>query len=256
MENGNRLDSVFEIKKALCSFRPEEHVLIGLYERDVEPLVEGDVTFEARVFSGDSPEEVESQLRKYGAEHEFKPRTNIMYRLQCRPDSGLTAGQLSFLDALVFEKEEIESVRWGGSINEDQEEKIRLTVLMSSLMPAIMYLHGFMSGANGAKQRQLQKQFKGRYRVIAPELDADPESSLEIINREIERVRPEIIIGSSLGGFMALECKPGNADVVIVNPCLFPQTQLAQWVGEEHTYFCKRLDGVQTYTLTQETLDK
>ncbi len=123
-------------------------------------------------------------------------------------------------------------------------------------LPVMMYLHGFMSGANGAKQRQLQKRFKGRYSVIAPELDADPESSLEIINREIERVRPEIIIGSSLGGFMALECKPGNADVLIVNPCLFPQTQLAQWVGEEHTYFCKRLDGVQTYTLTQETLDK
>lgn len=123
-------------------------------------------------------------------------------------------------------------------------------------LPVMMYLHGFMSGANGAKQRQLQRQFKGRYRVIAPELDADPDSSLEVINREIEREQPEIIIGTSLGGFMALECESGDADVVIVNPCLFPKSQLAQWVGEEHTYFCKRLDGVQTYTLTQATLDK
>ena len=39
-------------------------------------------------------------------------------------------------------------------------------------------------------------------------------------------------------------------------PVFFPKSQLAQWVGEEHTYFCKRLDGVQTYTLTQATLDK
>lgn len=127
---------------------------------------------------------------------------------------------------------------------------------ISDTLPVMMYLHGFMSGANGAKQRQLQRQFKGRYRVIAPELDADPDSSLEVINRAIREEHPEIIIGTSLGGFMALECESGDADVVIVNPCLFPKAQLAQWVGEEHTYFCKRLDGVQTYTLTQATLDK
>ena len=126
----------------------------------------------------------------------------------------------------------------------------------NDILPVMMYLHGFMSGANGAKQRQLQRQFKGRYRVVAPELDADPDNSLAIINREIEREQPEIIIGTSLGGFMALECDSGNADVVIVNPCLYPRRQLSQWAGEEHTYFCKRLDGVQTYTLTQETLDK
>ena len=127
---------------------------------------------------------------------------------------------------------------------------------ISDTLPVMMYLHGFMSGANGAKQRQLQRKFKGRYRVIAPELDADPDSSLEVINRAIREEHPEIIIGTSLGGFMALECESGDADVVIVNPCLFPKSQLAQWVGEEHTYFCKRLDGVQTYTLTQATLDK
>ena len=39
---------------------------------------------------------------------------------------------------------------------------------ISDTLPVMMYLHGFMSGANGAKQRQLQRQFKGRYRVIAP----------------------------------------------------------------------------------------
>ena len=56
---------------------------------------------------------------------------------------------------------------------------------ISDTLPVMMYLHGFMSGANGAKQRQLQRQFKGRYRVIAPELDADPDSSLEVINRKL-----------------------------------------------------------------------
>lgn len=123
-------------------------------------------------------------------------------------------------------------------------------------LPVMMYLHGFMSGANGTKQHQLQKLFKGRYRVIAPELDGDPGHSLAIINSTIEAEKPEIIIGTSLGGWMAIVSQSGDADVVVVNPVIFPQLQLEHWIGEERTYFCKRLDGVQTYTLTQETLDK
>lgn len=123
-------------------------------------------------------------------------------------------------------------------------------------LPMMMYLHGFMSGANGAKQRQLQKQYKGRYRVIAPELDADPEHSLEIINSTISTEKPEIIIGTSLGGWMALACENSDAVVVVVNPVTDPQTQLARWLNQPQTYFCKRLDGIQTYTLTSETLAK
>lgn len=123
-------------------------------------------------------------------------------------------------------------------------------------LPVMMYIHGFMSGANGAKQRQLQQRFKGRYEVIAPELDADPDNSLAIVNQLVEEYRPDIIVGTSLGGFMVLTCESGDAKLVVVNPCMTPQTQISKWKGEPRTYFCKRQDGVQTYTLTQETLDK
>ena len=40
-------------------------------------------------------------------------------------------------------------------------------------LPVMMYIHGFRSGTNGSKREQLQKHFQGRYRVIAPEVDAD-----------------------------------------------------------------------------------
>lgn len=123
-------------------------------------------------------------------------------------------------------------------------------------LPVMMYLHGFMSGANGAKQRQLQKHFKGRWRVIAPELDADPEKSLTVIDELIERERPEIIVGTSLGAWMAMMCRHGVAPLVFVNPVTAPQEELARWLDEPQQYFCKRLDGVQTYTLTPEVLDK
>ena len=128
--------------------------------------------------------------------------------------------------------------------------------MKESNKPVMMYIHGFRSGANGSKREQLQQQYGDRYRVIAPEVGADPERSLAKLNEIIAREKPEIIVGTSLGGWMTLMCQSGDARLVVVNPCTDPRHTLAQWVGQELPYFCERLDGVQTYTLTPEVLDK
>ena len=123
-------------------------------------------------------------------------------------------------------------------------------------LPVMMYVHGFLSGSNGSKQQQLQNHFKNRYRVIAPELDADPDKSLAILNAVIEKEKPEIIIGTSLGGWMTYMCNSGDAELVIVNPSTTPYKTLGRWLNQPQMYFCTRLDGVQIYTMTQEVLDK
>ena len=115
-----------------------------------------------------------------------------------------------------------------------------------------MYIHGFRSGAKGSKREQLQKHFEGEFRVISPEVDADPEKSLAIINKIISREHPRLIAGTSLGGWMTLMCESSDASLVVVNPCLNPKEVLSQWKDEELDYFCPRLDGVQTYRLTDE----
>ena len=125
-----------------------------------------------------------------------------------------------------------------------------------SKLPVMMYIHGFRSGANGSKRDQLQKHFEGKFRVIAPEVDADPEKSLAVINDIIAREKPQVIVGTSLGGWMTLMCDGGPASLVVVNPCLDPKESLSQWKDEELEYFCPRLDGVQTYRLTDEILNK
>lgn len=131
----------------------------------------------------------------------------------------------------------------------------RLTEKESEL-PVMMYIHGFRSGANGSKRQQLQNHFRGKYRVIAPEVDANPKKSLEKINEIIVLEKPEIIVGTSLGGWMTLMCNSGEAQLVVINPSTSPQTSLSQWEGQELPYFCSRLDGVQTYKLTKDVLDK
>ena len=51
---------------------------------------------------------------------------------------------------------------------------------------------------------------------------------------------------------MTLMCESSDASLVVVNPCLNPKEVLSQWKDEELDYFCPRLDGVQTYRLTDE----
>ena len=133
---------------------------------------------------------------------------------------------------------------------------MKTNIAITQPLPARMYIHGFRSGANGSKREQLQKHFEGRYRVIAPEVDADPERSLTIINNIITREHPQIIVGTSLGGWMTLMCNSQDAVLVVVNPCLNPKEALSQWKNKELEYFCPRLDGIQTYTVTQSVLDK
>ncbi|MBD5357819.1 MAG: hypothetical protein HDR88_12575 [Bacteroides sp.] len=123
-------------------------------------------------------------------------------------------------------------------------------------LPVMMYIHGFRSGANGSKREQLQHHFEGRYRVIAPEVDTDPVKSLAKINEIIAKEKPEVIVGTSLGGWMTLMCDSGEAQLIVVNPATDPQHSLAQWLDQELPYFCERLDGKQTYTLTRNVLDK
>ena len=127
---------------------------------------------------------------------------------------------------------------------------------MDNHLPTMIYIHGFRSGANGSKREELHRHFEGRYRVIAPELDADPEKSLAKLNEIIKCEKPEIIVGTSLGGWMTLMCDSRDAQLVVVNPSTEPQHTLSRWIGQDLPYFCERLDGVQTYTLTQQVLDK
>jgi uncharacterized protein len=93
-------------------------------------------------------------------------------------------------------------------------------------MPNILYLHGFASGPLSQKGRYFHHQFSilgGE--VVQPDLaegnfrEMTVSSQLKVIDREVRRSEPVLLIGSSLGGFLA-------ATYASLQPALVPRLAL------------------------------
>ncbi len=98
-------------------------------------------------------------------------------------------------------------------------------------MPTLLYLHGLASSPKGRKRAILEERFaKDGFRVAAPDLNAPSFAKLdfeEIVARAAEaarEVRPDVIVGSSLGALVALALAKREdgprAPLVLVAPAL------------------------------------
>ncbi len=77
-------------------------------------------------------------------------------------------------------------------------------------MAPILYLHGFSTGTGSTKGAFLAEQFAGiGAEVVRPDLhDGDffnttISRQLDLVSRLVEELRPKLVIGSSLGGYVA-----------------------------------------------------
>lgn len=110
----------------------------------------------------------------------------------------------------------------------------------------ITYFHGFGSKGGGPKGQALKERFAGRDTVIDNTLPIAPKDVVgEVFDRFHQTTlvppggpRPEIYVGSSLGGFYALYCaiKIGGI-AVLVNPSTRPGESLRQYVGRVDDYY-------------------
>lgn len=121
----------------------------------------------------------------------------------------------------------------------------------------ILYIHGFLSGANTKTVECLRTKYDYIFDFIVPELTADIDYSLNIINETIKKEKPRLIIGSSLGGCYALLCDSGDIPVLVINPCVNPYEHFnEQYLDKEFQYHVKRNDGQTTYRVTKDIVDK
>ena len=80
----------------------------------------------------------------------------------------------------------------------------------------ILFLHGLESQPGGTKPQYLEKH---GYKVFNPSLPKSSfDESVNIAQKIIDEQEPDVIVGSSRGGAVALCIKPGNAKTVLIAP--------------------------------------
>lgn len=121
--------------------------------------------------------------------------------------------------------------------------------------PNVIYIHGYLSGANSSTGAKLKAMKGERFNILTPEVNSDPVHSLQVINNLIKETKPVIIIGSSMGGLYALASDSGSTPLLLVNPLLTPVVTITEhFLNRPFLYHCKRLDGKTQTTITKEEL--
>jgi hypothetical protein len=88
--------------------------------------------------------------------------------------------------------------------------------LLARDMAKILFLHGWKSVPGGVKPTYLKEY---GHEVINPALDDDDFSAaLAIAQAEFDRHQPQVVVGSSRGGAVAMNIQSGNAKLVLLCP--------------------------------------
>lgn len=134
------LKTRMEIRDVLCGNRPTERCIIPLdYDRDLKPRLEGVFSsFTTHLYSGSTLSDVLEQMKHYEL-HErprdylyHRDRRSLVCKLVCRPDSGMTAGDMSRLSEALAMLPLVDDVVFGMSVDSAQTENVRLNVVSAS----------------------------------------------------------------------------------------------------------------------------
>lgn len=114
----------------------------------------------------------------------------------------------------------------------------------------ILYVHGFGSSAQSGTVKLIQQTLPGA-RVIARDMPLHPEEAMELLRKVVSEEKPDLIIGTSMGG-MYTEMLRG-VDRICVNPALqMGDTMREQGMIGKQTYQNPREDGVQEFIVTKQ----
>ncbi len=114
----------------------------------------------------------------------------------------------------------------------------------------IMYVHGFCSSAQSGTVTRLRSMLPDA-EVVAYDLPIHPEEAMELLRHKCEVDKPDLIIGTSMGG-MYTEMLYGF-DRILVNPAFeMGSTMKEHSMMGKQTFFNPRQDGVQEFIVTKE----
>ncbi|NCC98843.1 MAG: hypothetical protein EOL95_03935 [Bacteroidia bacterium] len=119
-------------------------------------------------------------------------------------------------------------------------------------MKTILYIHGFNSAGGGTKSELLHVALP-KYKILSPTFDyKNFDAAVKLLNSLMKVNRPDVVVGTSLGGFLAMYAGyKYNAKCIIINPTTHPSETLARFVGENKNLLTK-----QKYMFTESDLSK
>lgn len=118
----------------------------------------------------------------------------------------------------------------------------------------ILYLHGFASSGQNGAVKTMRLLLPGAT-VLAPDLPVEPDEVLPMVYELLEREKPELVIGTSMGGMFA-EMLYGY-DRIIVNPALHLADTLLKNNGlGRQDFHSPRADGATSFFVTKGMLER
>ena len=110
-----------------------------------------------------------------------------------------------------------------------------------------LFIHGLAS--SGAYKMASTLRILLHCEVIAPDVPIEPGDAMKLLHDICASERPDIIVGLSLGGFMAQKLRGFRK--VLVNPNLHPSRLLSTMKGRVK-YLSPRADGAEDFLITDE----
>lgn len=138
------------------------------------------------------------------------------------------------------------------TMKKSEENRHQAVAVSDTPKPYALYVHGLGSGARTRTMKQLPECLP-YFEWIAVEVAEDAEEAVGKINRYVEQYRPEVLMGTSLGGFYVFYADAPDAVKIICNPAINIDIVIRTKIGfGEYNYFVKRENGQKTYTLDEQ----
>lgn len=118
----------------------------------------------------------------------------------------------------------------------------------------IMYVHGFgSSGQSGTVT--LLRTLMPAATIIAPDLPLHPAEALELLKQTCDAEKPDLIIGTSMGGMYAEMLR--GTDRILINPAFeMGDTMVKHNMVGKQTFQSPRTDGIQDFIVTKALVNE
>lgn len=117
----------------------------------------------------------------------------------------------------------------------------------------LLYVHGFASSGSSGTVMTLRR-YLSTWQVVAPDLPVDPFEALELLRRVVEEEKPDVVVGTSMGGMYTQQL--WGVPRVIVNPSFEMSRSLLFGKMGRNKYMSKRKDGATEFRIDKTVVER